>query len=73
MIENNISQKEKALVVGVITQENDESVVKEHLDELALLVETAGGEVIGKVTQKISRINPATLVGMGKRTNNIPS
>ncbi len=66
MIENNISQKEKALVVGVITQENDESVVKEHLDELALLVETAGGEVIGKVTQKISRINPATLVGIGK-------
>ena len=66
MIENNIPQQEKALVVGVITQENDESVVKEHLDELALLVETAGGEVIGQVTQKISRINPATLVGKGK-------
>ena len=66
MIENNISQQEKVLLVGVITQANDESVVSEHLDELALLVETAGGEVIGEVTQKISRINPATLVGIGK-------
>ena len=31
-----------------------------------MLVETAGGEVVGKITQKISRINPATLVGIGK-------
>ena len=40
--------------------------LKSTLNELSLLVETAGGEVVGKVTQKISRINPATLVGIGK-------
>ena len=34
-------------------------------NELSLLVETAGGGLL-KVTQKISRINPATLVGVGK-------
>ena len=54
------------MLIGVINQTNNEITVKEHLNELSLLVETAGGEVVGKVTQKISRINPATLVGVGK-------
>ena len=65
-MDTRINQQEKVLIVGVITYTNNEIAVKEHLNELSLLVETAGGEVVGKITQKISRINPATLVGMGK-------
>ena len=66
MKNNNITKEEKVLLVGLINYPDNKSVVEEHLDELALLVETAGGKVIGKVTQKVSKINPATLVGIGK-------
>ena len=65
-MDSSINQQEKVLLIGVINQTHNEITVKEHLSELSLLVETAGGEVVGKVTQKISRINPATLVGVGK-------
>ena len=65
-MDSSINQQEKVLLIGVINQSHNEIIVKEHLNELSLLVETAGGEVIGKITQKISKINPATLVGMGK-------
>ena len=40
--------------------------MRAHLDELQLLVKTAGAKVVGRITQKISRINPATLIGIGK-------
>ena len=66
MKNNNITKEEKVLLVGLINYPDNKSVVEEHLDELGLLVETAGGKVIGKVTQKVSKINPATLVGIGK-------
>ena len=38
----------------------------EHLDELAELVDTAGGIVVGQLTQQIDRPNPATYLGKGK-------
>ena len=66
MIDNKIVQLEKVLLVGVIHRLSSENIVKEHLDELQLLVKTAGAKVVGRVTQKISRINPATLIGIGK-------
>ena len=66
MIENKIIQLEKVLLVGVINRLNSEDLVKEHLDELQLLVKTVGAKVVGRVTQRISRINPATLIGIGK-------
>ena len=66
MIDNKIIQQEKVLLVGVIHRLSSENIVKEHLDELQLLVKTAGAKVVGRVTQKISRINPATLIGIGK-------
>jgi len=62
----NIDFQEKALLVGVIHGGIDESTVMEHLDELALLANTAGAEVIGQVTQKLGRINPAYFIGTGK-------
>src|SRR5688572_20477450 len=41
-------------------------VMAEHLDELAELVDTAGGVVVGQLTQQIDRPNPATYLGKGK-------
>lgn len=38
----------------------------EHLEELAELVDTAGGIVVGQLTQQIDRPNPATYLGKGK-------
>jgi GTP-binding protein HflX len=38
----------------------------EHLEELAELVDTAGGKVVGQLTQQIDRPNPATYLGKGK-------
>ena len=40
--------------------------MSEHLDELAELVDTAGGVVVGQLTQQIDRPNPATYLGKGK-------
>jgi len=66
LIDNKISEQEKVLLIGVISQANNESVVEEHIQELCLLVKTAGAEVAGVITQKVSKINPATLIGAGK-------
>ena len=65
-MDHKISKQEKVLLIGVISQANNESVVEEHIQELFLLVKTAGAEVVGVITQKISKINPATLIGAGK-------
>lgn len=40
--------------------------MSEHLDELAELIDTAGGIVVGQLTQQIERPNPATYLGKGK-------
>ncbi|KAA3650261.1 MAG: GTPase HflX [Bacteroidetes bacterium] len=60
------SKIEKAVLVGLITQDQDEEKVKEYLDELAFLAETAGAETVKRFTQKISTPNPKTFVGTGK-------
>jgi GTP-binding protein HflX len=58
--------EEKALLVGVITQMQREEDVKEYLDELAFLAETAGAITHGRFTQKVDYPNPKTFVGKGK-------
>ena len=57
---------ERAILVGAIFGKNDEQSVAEHLDEMELLSETAGAEVVGRVTQKVSKITPAFFIGKGK-------
>ena len=67
MIENSeIIMKERALLVGVIYGELNQKIVDEHLEELQLLAETAGAEVVGNVTQNLKRINPSLFIGSGK-------
>ena len=57
---------EKAVLVGVITQQQNEKKSKEYLDELAFLVETAGANPVKRFTQKVSSPNPKTFIGSGK-------
>lgn len=40
--------------------------ITEHLEELTRLVDTAGAEVVGRISQHIASPNPATLIGEGK-------
>ena len=58
--------EEKAVLVGVITQQQNEKKSKEYLDELAFLVETAGANPVKRFTQKVSNPNPKTFIGSGK-------
>jgi GTP-binding protein HflX len=66
MIEKKDITLEKVVLVGVITQDQDEETSKEYLDELEFLTYTAGGEVIKRYTQKVDKPNPKTFIGTGK-------
>lgn len=57
---------EKAVLVGVISQNQSEEQAREYLDELAFLVETAGAETVARFLQKIEAPHPKTFVGTGK-------
>jgi len=57
---------EKAVLVGLITNEQNEERIKEYLDELEFLSYTAGVETIKHFTQKLDFPNPKTFVGTGK-------
>ncbi|WP_238626276.1 GTPase HflX [Aggregatilinea lenta] len=62
-----ISGAGRALLVGVeIREEQSLFSVEDSLDELALLAQTAGVEVVGRVIQRLSRPDPATFIGSGK-------
>jgi GTP-binding protein HflX len=58
---------EKAILVGSPRKGSKEvAVLQEHLDELERLVDTAGAQIVGRLTQQIASANPATLIGEGK-------
>jgi len=59
-------QKEKAILIGLITQKQDKDRINEYLDELEFLVDTAGGTTITRFTQNLERPNNRTFVGTGK-------
>ena len=60
------SKTERAVLVGLITQTQNEQKTQEYLDELAFLAETAGAEVVKTFTQKLDCPNSVTYVGKGK-------
>ena len=59
-------EKEKVVLVGVIMGRQTEDIVKEYLDELEFLVDTAGGVTLRRFTQKLDKPDKATFVGKGK-------
>ncbi len=66
MLEKKEIQYEKAILVGVITQEQKEDKSHEYLDELEFLANTAGAEVLKRFQQKVDQPNPKTFIGSGK-------
>ncbi|MCF7824350.1 MAG: GTPase HflX [Candidatus Marinimicrobia bacterium] len=65
MIETTI-EKDKALLIGVVYGSQTVTEVEENLDELTLLANTAGADVVGRIVQKRSQIHAALYVGKGK-------
>jgi GTPase len=59
-------KKEKAVLIGLITRTQSEERLKEFLDELAFLVDTAGAIPMKRFTQKLESADPKTFVGSGK-------
>ena len=66
MIEQKKATSEKAILIGVVTQHQDEEKAKEFLDELEFLVTTAGGVSIKRFVQKLEKPHPKTFIGAGK-------
>lgn len=66
MYEVNSNHKERAILVGLALNRIARWEAEEHLDELALLADTAGAEVIDKIIQEKDKIDPAYFIGRGK-------
>jgi len=60
------ARTEPTVLVGLITPQQSETQVREYLDELAFLCETAGAQPIARFTQKLDQPNSVTFVGKGK-------
>jgi GTP-binding protein HflX len=58
--------RERIVLVGVVLPGTTPGEVEANLDELALLVDTAGADVVARVLQRRDRPDPATFVGRGK-------
>ena len=59
-------ETERVFLVGVQLKAEDAWCIDESLDELTELVTTAGGEVVGRGTQRLDKFNAATFIGPGK-------
>ncbi len=58
-------EREATVLVGLAHGGTTRAEVEDHLDELARLVDTAGGEVVARLLQERRTPDPATLVGSG--------
>lgn len=65
MIENSFNKSFNAILVAV-NRNNDNFEVENSMNELESLVESANGVVVGKIIQKLDRINTSTYIGKGK-------
>jgi len=66
MIEERKVTTEEAVLIGIITQHQDEAKSHEYLDELEFLTLTAGGKAVKRFVQKLDTPNPKTFIGSGK-------
>ena len=60
------AQAETAILVGLITQQQDERKTNEYLDELEFLADTAGAVAVKRFTQRAAGPSAVTYVGKGK-------
>lgn len=66
MFDVGLKPRERALIVAVVRKGSDPAIVSEHLDELELLLDTAGADVALRVYQERDKPDVATAVGKGK-------
>ena len=66
MLEKEEISYEKAILIGVVTQQQNQEKLDEFLDELEFLTYTAGGEVVKRFTQKMEAPHSKTFIGKGK-------
>ena len=60
------AKAETAVLVGLITKDQDEAKTKEYLDELEFLADTAGAVTVRRFTQRLNGPSSVTYVGQGK-------
>ena len=60
------AKAETAVLVGLITPQQDEAKTKEYLDELEFLADTAGAVTVRRFTQRVGGPSQVTYVGKGK-------
>jgi len=58
--------QEKAVLIGLIHNQQNEEQVREYLDELAFLAETAGAITLKRFTQRLDHPDSRTFIGSGK-------
>ena len=66
MIDPREVSSEKTVLIGIISQQQDEIQSTEYLDELEFLTLTAGGITVKRFVQKMEKPNPKTFLGVGK-------
>ena len=60
------AKAETAVLVGLITKDQDEAKTKEYIDELEFLADTAGAVIVKRFTQRLNGPSSVTYVGQGK-------
>jgi len=58
--------KETAVLIGLIHRDQSETQLREYMDELAFLTETAGADAVKKFVQRLDHPDPKTFIGSGK-------
>ena len=66
MIELEGTDRERCIIVGVSTRAVGRVETEEYMNELALLADTAGANVVARMSQDRDRIDSATFIGKGK-------
>ncbi len=66
MLEEDKHEYERAILIGIVTQQQDEDKLEEYLDELEFLAYTAGASISKRFKQKLQHPNPKTFIGSGK-------
>lgn len=59
-------KQERAVLIGIINRSQNEATIKEYLDELSFLAETAHLTPVKRFTQNLSRPDAQTFIGKGK-------
>ncbi len=59
-------KQERAVIIGVVLQNQKIELAEEYLDELSFLALTAGAKVVKRFMQRLTHPNPRTYVGEGK-------